>query len=229
MDIELEMASSEIKSLEDIPTLVQLYRSSALRKASSSKPTASPSAAINARIGLIRGDITKLRLDAIVNAANSSLLGGGGVDGAIHRAAGPELVQECRGLGGCPTGQAKLTRGYELPAKHVIHTVGPVYFRADPATSERSLRSCYMRSLRLAAKSDIKTLAFSCISTGVYGYPSKDAARVACEAVREYLEQDPDTIDRVVFVTFEQKDVVAYQGMLPKYFPPDDKQAEDDK
>ncbi|KAF4507757.1 hypothetical protein G6O67_004220 [Ophiocordyceps sinensis] len=221
---------ASIKAIGDIPTLVQLYHSAALRQAPSPSANAPlPSSAINSRVGLYRGDITKLRLDAIVNAANTSLLGGGGVDGAIHRAAGPELLAECRGLGGCSTGQAKMTRGHRLPARNVIHTVGPVYSHADPLRSERLLRSCYQESLQLAANRGVKTLAFSCISTGVYGYPSRDAAQVACETVRKFLDTDAGKIERVVFVTFEQKDVTSYEAMLPKYFPPEaEKKAEDE-
>ncbi|PFH57907.1 hypothetical protein XA68_14428 [Ophiocordyceps unilateralis] len=169
-------------------------------------------------------DIILLRVDAIVNAANSSLLGGGGVDGAIHRAAGPELVQECSRLDGCPTGQARITAGYDLPAKHVIHTVGPVYSHGDPGKSDRLLRDCYRKSLELAAQSGVRTVAFSCISTGVYGYPSRDAAEAACETVRDYLEKDTGAIETVVFVTFEEKDRDAYQATLPIYFPPPPRQ-----
>lgn len=208
-------STAPILSLADIPTLAQLYGDAGARKANTSAGDFPPSAAINARVGLIRGDITKLRLDAIVNAANTSLLGGGGVDGAIHRAAGPDLLAECRRLGGCPAGEARITRGHRLPAKHVVHTVGPVYERAHPQRSERLLRSCYEESLKLAGASGVKSIAFSGISTGVYGYPSKDAAQVACETVRKHLDRDGSALERVVFVTFEQKDVAAYNEMLP--------------
>jgi O-acetyl-ADP-ribose deacetylase (regulator of RNase III) len=205
---------ASIKTIKDIPTITQLYRDSALRKTASTTSSLCPSASINSRVGLIRGDITKLQVDAIVNAANTSLLGGGGVDGAIHRAAGPELLSECRGIGGCPTGDARLTKGYKLPAKHVIHTVGPVYDHRSPQISENSLRSCYEKSLGLAVSSGIKTLAFSGISTGIYGYPSSAAAEVACETVRKFLESDGGALDRAIFVTFEQKDVNAYSEAL---------------
>ncbi|KND91647.1 O-acetyl-ADP-ribose deacetylase MACROD2 [Tolypocladium ophioglossoides CBS 100239] len=208
-------STAATRSLADIPTLAQLYRSAGHRHVSSSTSDFPPSAAINARVGLVRGDITKLRLDAIVNAANKSLCGGGGVDGAIHRAAGPDLLTECRQLGGCPAGEARITRGYRLPAKHVVHTVGPIYDHADPQRSERLLRSCYEESLKLADTSGVKSLAFSGISTGVYGYPSTDAAQVACETVRKYLDRDISALERVVFVTFEQKEVDAYAEMLP--------------
>lgn len=208
-----------IKTLAEIPTLTQLYAKSALKAAST--PAKAASTALNDRVGLIRGDITKLSVHAIVNAANGSLLGGGGVDGAIHRAAGPDLREECRELDGCATGMAKITSGCELPARYVIHTVGPVYFLEGPDESKRLLESCYKQSLRTAVKNGVQTVAFSAISTGAYGYPSDDAAEVACRAVHETLSSElGKTLQRVVFVTFEEKDVDAYNSILPKYFPP---------
>jgi O-acetyl-ADP-ribose deacetylase len=140
------------------------------------------------RISVVRGDITTLAVDAIVNAANSSLLGGGGVDGAIHRAAGPELVEECRMLGGCPPGQAKMTKGYRLKAKHVIHTVGPVWWGGS-YNEDEILASCYRNSLSLALEHGLQTVAFPAISTGIYGFPVERAARIAAREVRQFLEE----------------------------------------
>jgi O-acetyl-ADP-ribose deacetylase (regulator of RNase III) len=138
------------------------------------------------RIQVVQGDITQLDVDAIVNAANESLLGGGGVDGAIHRAAGQGLLAECRNIGGCPTGQARLTGGHNLKSRHVIHTVGPVYQGGGNGAAEL-LRSCYLESLRLAAEARLQTIAFPCISTGVYGYPKAEACDIAVSAVVEWL------------------------------------------
>jgi O-acetyl-ADP-ribose deacetylase (regulator of RNase III) len=199
-----------------ILSLTQHYRSALCPFKHADSPKHQPSAAINERVGLVRGDITRLELDAIVNAANTSLMGGGGVDGAIHRAAGRFLVKECAAIGGCPTGEARITSGYNLPAKHVIHTVGPIY--DSKAVSEPLLRSCYEKSLQLAVDKGLTSVAFSGISTGIYGYPTLDAARVACDTVRRFLEKD-QTLTQVVFVTFLDKDVNAYDKAIPEYFP----------
>lgn len=164
------------------------------------------------RITAIQGDITKQKVEAIVNAANSSLLGGGGVDGAIHRAAGRGLLDECRTLGGCSTGDAKITKGYRLPAKHVIHTVGPVWGGGMRGEDE-SLASCYRRSLEVAVENGVKTIAFPCISTGVYGFPQERAAKIAVREVREFLGKN-QSIEKVVFVCFLGRDFQIYSELL---------------
>jgi O-acetyl-ADP-ribose deacetylase (regulator of RNase III) len=164
------------------------------------------------RLSAIQADITTLQVDAIVNAANSSLLGGGGVDGAIHRAAGPELVHECRLLGGCGTGEAKMTKGYRLPARHVIHTVGPVWRGGEQGEADL-LAACYRNSLALAAKHDLRSIAFPCISTGIFGYPADAAARVAVETVRAALAASANPPD-VIFCCFSANDLAQYQALL---------------
>ena len=157
------------------------------------------------------GDITKEKVDAIVNAANTSLLGGGGVDGAIHRAAGPDLLKECVTLGGCKTGEAKLTKGYSLPAKFVIHAVGPVWHGGN--TNEIALlASCYSQSMRIAKENGIKTIAFPAISTGAYGFPVERAARIAVKTVREFISKDEE-ISKAIFVCFDRKTYEAYRRM----------------
>jgi O-acetyl-ADP-ribose deacetylase (regulator of RNase III) len=153
-------------------------------------------------IEVAQGDITKQQVDAIVNAANTSLLGGGGVDGAIHRAAGPELVAECRTLGGCPTGEAKITRGHRLPARWVIHTVGPVWYGGQHREDEL-LASCYRRSLEVAVENRVRSVAFPAISTGAYGFPLERATRIAVREVRAFLERNP-ALEKVVFVCFDR-------------------------
>lgn len=164
-------------------------------------------------ITIKRGDITKENVDAIVNAANRSLLGGGGVDGAIHDAAGPELLRECRGLGGCETGEAKITAGYRLPARFVIHTVGPVYGHTR-GREKALLSNCYLNSLKLARAKGLKTIAFPCISTGIYGYPQEEAATVAVETVKGYIKENPDAFQEIVFVTFRESDYRIYKGLV---------------
>jgi O-acetyl-ADP-ribose deacetylase (regulator of RNase III) len=166
----------------------------------------------SAQLRAIQGDITKLAVDAIVNAANSSLLGGGGVDGAIHRAAGPELLRECHALGGCATGDAKITRGYKLPAKHVIHTVGPVWTGGNQREAEL-LASCYRRSLELAAAHQLTSIAFPAISTGIYGYPFRSATAIAIQAGRAFARQS-STIREIVYCCFSQPDFEVYRELL---------------
>ena len=160
----------------------------------------------------IRADITTLDVDAIVNAANRSLLGGGGVDGAIHRTAGPELLAECKTLGGCSTGDAKITQGYHLPARFVIHAVGPVWNGGGKGEPER-LAGCYRRALELAHEHGLKSIAFPCISTGIYGYPTRDAARVAVQTVSETLARLDVDID-VTFCCFSEQDLSVYRQIL---------------
>ncbi|KAH0540325.1 macro domain-containing protein CT2219-like isoform X1 [Cotesia glomerata] len=164
------------------------------------------------KISMWQGDITSLEIDAIVNAANSSLLGGGGVDGAIHRAAGPILKKECATLNGCAVGEAKITGGYKLPAKYVIHTVGP------QGEKPEKLKECYVNSLRVAKENSVKTIAFPCISTGVYGYPQKPAAEVAIETVKKYLQDNINDIERIIFCLFLESDKEIYEELLQKYF-----------
>ena len=161
-----------------------------------------------AKIDIVRGDITALDVDAIVNAANTTLLGGGGVDGAIHRAAGPELLAECRTLGGCRPGEAKLTRGYRLPARFVIHTVGPVWTGGKRGEAQ-ILANCYRNSLQLAVKNRIRTISFPAISCGAYGYPIREAARIAFDTTREFLATDAE-IDKVTFVVASDEIFGAY-------------------
>lgn len=168
------------------------------------------------RVQIIEGDITKQSVDAIVNAANSSLLGGGGVDGAIHRAAGPELLEECKKLGGCPTGKAKITKGYKLPAKYVIHTVGPIYRDGKHGEAEL-LASCYKSCFKLAVENGIKTIAFPAISTGAYGYPFEEATRIAMEETKSFLEKD-NSIQKVVFVCFGKTAFEIYQKVFEDVF-----------
>lgn len=160
----------------------------------------------------LQADITQLDVDAIVNAANSSLLGGGGVDGAIHRAAGPDLLAECRTLSGCRTGEAKITKGYRLKARHVIHTVGPVWNGGKSGEREK-LCACYTNSLRLAAENGLQSIAFPCISTGVYRFPADEAAKIAVECVRAFLET-PYSIQKVVFCCFSEADRTRYERLL---------------
>ncbi|EFO25285.1 hypothetical protein LOAG_03200 [Loa loa] len=166
-------------------------------------------------IAIDKGDITKFEIDAIVNAANSSLLGGGGVDGAIHRAAGRRLYDECKKLNGCKTGEAKITGAYDMKhIKHVIHTVGPQVHSKVSEEQRNQLKSCYIQSLNIAIANNLRTIAFPCISTGVYGYPNDDACNVVVTSVLAWLKENRDKIDRIIFVTFLDKDYDLYEKCL---------------
>ncbi|KAJ3162437.1 O-acetyl-ADP-ribose deacetylase macrod1 [Geranomyces michiganensis] len=206
----------------NIATLQKLYNSSPsfadkAHNAFLASPGAretEPNDAINSKVALWQGDITELEIDAIVNAANESLLGGGGVDGAIHSAAGRGLYQECRALNGCDTGNVKMTGGHNLPAKHVIHAVGPIGYKPQ------LLGSCYWKSLQLCDRHNLKEIAFCCISTGIYGFPNEKAAEIAMANVRQYLERPDTKIERVIFVIFLPKDKHIYLKHVGRYFPP---------
>ncbi|KAK3669873.1 hypothetical protein LTR78_010254 [Recurvomyces mirabilis] len=207
-----------------IPTLNDLYTQGILEPADQTHPQATSK--YNTQICLIRTDITTLATDCIVNAANESLLGGGGVDGAIHSAAGPGLLRECRMLDGCDTGSAKITGAYQLPCKRVIHAVGPIFslaLRQGKGEPARLLGGCYTTSLDLAVENGCKSIAFSALSTGVYGYKSQLAARDALTAVKGWLDEDEERarkIERIVFCSFLAKDEAAYEEWVPRFFPP---------
>lgn len=174
------------------------------------------------RITVVQGDITKIPVDAIVNAANTSLLGGGGVDGAIHRAAGPALLSECRAIGGCPTGEARLTPGYNLPARFVIHTVGPVY--SGKPQDAQLLSQCYFNSLRIAAAHRLSSIAFPAISCGAYGYPIEAACRIAIDTTARFLEDHPE-IRKVIFVLFSKKNLQTYADCLGMFATVDNRRS----
>ena len=163
------------------------------------------------KIEILQGDITRLKVDAIVNAANTKLLGGGGVDGAIHRAAGPELLEECRTIGGCPTGEARITKGYRLPARYVIHTVGPVY--SGKPSDRRLLTNCYSNSLKIAVEHHLATVAFPAISCGVYGYPIEEACKIALDTCCDFLKSHP-SLKKIIFIQFSPDDHAVYKAYL---------------
>jgi len=215
---------SFIIRLRTIKTIAQLYKSGVLKAVASKKQLWDPESNFLERISLYQGDITTLEVDSIVNAANRSLLGGGGVDGAIHTAAGPKLLKECILLNGCRTGQSKITRGYDLAARHIIHTVGPIYDskkKEERAEKAEQLASAYRTSLALAVENSIRHVAFPSISTGVYSYPIRDATRIALNVVRSFLESDHrNELERVIFVVWSNQDRAVYESLIPEYFPP---------
>ncbi|XP_064621962.1 ADP-ribose glycohydrolase MACROD2-like [Lineus longissimus] len=200
-------------TIDDVLTWPQFAEENDIQPARKSKILFPYDANINAKVSIWRGDITRLEIDSIANAANSSLLGGGGVDGAIHSAAGRNLFHENNTLNGCECGNAKISGGYKLPARYIISTVGPM------GHNEAKLRSCYTRCLEVMLKNKLRSLALPCISTGIYGYPNEDAAVVAMETVRMFLEEHGDKVDRIIFCLFLEKDVNIYSEFMPQYFP----------
>ncbi|XP_076785970.1 ADP-ribose glycohydrolase MACROD2 isoform X8 [Arvicanthis niloticus] len=177
---------------------------------------------LSEKVSLYRGDITLLEVDAIVNAANASLLGGGGVDGCIHRAAGPCLLAECRNLNGCETGHAKITCGYDLPAKYVIHTVGPIARGHINGSHKEDLANCYQSSLKLVKENNLRSVAFPCISTGIYGFPNEPAAVIALGTIKEWLAKNHQEVDRIIFCVFLEVDFKIYKKKMSEFFPVDD-------
>ncbi|KZT18118.1 A1pp-domain-containing protein [Neolentinus lepideus HHB14362 ss-1] len=212
--------------LSQIRTIHDLYKATALQPASADKLRYQAKTSLLDRVSLYQGDITKFEVDVIVNAANKSLLGGGGVDGAIHAAAGRELLKECRTLNGCETGDAKITKGYKLPSLHVIHTVGPIYSKSDVERKAEQLASCYRTSLQLAVDNSLKHIAFPSISTGIYGYPITDATHLALYEVRKFLDSEDGEKLKVIFVVWSDADKAVYEELIPEYFPPDDQPSE---
>ncbi|XP_066243215.1 ADP-ribose glycohydrolase MACROD2 isoform X4 [Saccopteryx leptura] len=182
---------------------------------------------LSEKVSLYRGDITLLEVDAIVNAANASLLGGGGVDGCIHRAAGPCLLAECRNLNGCDTGHAKITCGYDLPAKYVIHTVGPIARGHINGSHKEDLANCYKSSLKLVKENNLRSVAFPCISTGIYGFPNEPAAVIALSTIKEWLAKNHPEVDRIIFCVFLEVDFKIYKKKMSEFFPVGDNEEKD--
>ncbi|KAK9333965.1 A1pp-domain-containing protein [Lipomyces starkeyi] len=212
-------ASRGVLNISDIPALLEEYaRHNLPRYPLAVHP---PSALLNRKVSVLRYDITKVAADAIVNAANNRLAGGSGVNGAIHSAAGPQLLEESLTLNGCQTGDAKITKGFMLPAKYIIHAVGPVYHQYDKNEADRLLERCYLRSLQVAAENGVNTIAFPSISTGIFGFPITEASAVALNSVRQFLQSaEGMTLERVIFVLFAGEDEKVYRKTIPKYFPP---------
>ncbi|KAM4903983.1 ADP-ribose glycohydrolase MACROD2 [Sylvia borin] len=209
-------------ALKTIPTWMEDLKSKSESDGENAKEDLQGKKSLSEKVSLYRGDITLLEVDAIVNAANSSLLGGGGVDGCIHRAAGPCLVAECRNLSGCETGQAKITCGYDLPAKYVIHTVGPIARGHLTDTHKENLASCYKSSLKLAKEYNIRSIAFPCISTGIYGFPNEPAAVIALNTTKEWLSKNHNEVDRIIFCVFLEVDYKIFKKKMGEFFPLDD-------
>ncbi|XP_068267077.1 ADP-ribose glycohydrolase MACROD2 isoform X2 [Nyctibius grandis] len=214
--------SRDYVALKNIPTWMEDLKSKSESDGENAKEDLQGKKSLSEKVSLYRGDITLLEVDAIVNAANSSLLGGGGVDGCIHRAAGPCLVAECRNLSGCETGQAKITCGYDLPAKYVIHTVGPIARGHLTDTHKENLANCYKSSLKLAKENNIRSIAFPCISTGIYGFPNEPAAVIALNTTKEWLTKNHDEVDRIIFCVFLEVDYKIFKKKMGEFFPLDD-------
>ncbi|XP_029449432.1 ADP-ribose glycohydrolase MACROD2 isoform X2 [Rhinatrema bivittatum] len=207
--------------LKDIPSWLEDLKNKSPDDGEGTEEVSVEKKSLSEKVSLYRGDITLLEIDAIVNAANSSLLGGGGVDGCIHRAAGPCLFAECRTLTGCATGQAKITCGYDLPAKYVIHTVGPIARGHVGEATKEDLASCYKSSLKLAKENNIRSIAFPCISTGIYGFPNEPAAAIALSIVKDWLKKNHDEMDRIIFCVFLEVDFKIYKKKMNEFFPID--------
>ncbi|XP_043838667.1 ADP-ribose glycohydrolase MACROD2 isoform X2 [Dromiciops gliroides] len=205
--------------LKDIPSWKEEMKSKSQNDDESAQEVSQVKKNLSEKVSLYRGDITLLEIDAIVNAANASLLGGGGVDGCIHRAAGPCLVAECRNLSGCETGQAKITCGYDLPAKYVIHTVGPIARGHINDSHKEDLANCYKSSLKLAKENNIRSIAFPCISTGIYGFPNEPAAAIALTTIKEWLNRNHHEMDRIIFCVFLEVDFKIFKKKMSEYFP----------
>ncbi|KAF9071879.1 hypothetical protein BDP27DRAFT_1218582 [Rhodocollybia butyracea] len=212
-----------IFKFSELRPISQLYKTSVLKAPSRRKQKFKPNSSYLSRVTLFQGNITKLEVDSIVNAANETLLGGGGVDGAVHAAAGRKLYDECKTLNGCETGFSKITGAYRLPSKKIIHTVGPVYSSTSADRKAKELASCYQTSLDLALKNSLRHIAFPSISTGTYGYPIEDATHIALNVVRKHFDSEDDStfkLDRVIFVVWSNKDKSVYESLIPEYFPP---------
>jgi len=208
-----------IRRLSDIPALAQAFVAANVR--ASNPPAAHHNPVLLQKVSIWQGDITEVEVDVIANAANNSLLGGGGVDGAIHRTAGPRLLAECHTLGGAATGEVKMTEGYDLPARYVLHAVGPMYSKSKDAQCANLLAACYRNCFKLAHANHLTSIAFPSISTGIYGYPIRDATHIALTETRKFLDSaEGQNMKRVIFVVFTDTDREVYHNLAPLYFPP---------